>query len=207
MLFVAPIFQDLGRVLIKFGIVDVILPFILVFAIVYAVVNQIETFQNTKAPGIISLVVGLLFVVPHITGQYQQFGFDPIVALNNVIPSIGFLLIAIVLFMILAGLLGVEKAKTWKKTAAWFALLAVIYIFWKATLAGTPFGGIFDFLNDEDIRTLIIVILVFGAIVWFITSGGEEEEGGAGQQPPQTTGGQAARRRGVGRLLDFWGGD
>lgn len=161
---------DIGRVLTRFGIIDVVLPFVLVFTIVFAILTKTKIFEEKKVNVIIALVLGILFVFPHITGDYSKIGFDPVVAINAVIPSIGLLVIAIVMFMILAGLLGVGTKGGWASLAVLVSLIFVITIFLRATGFIGTMPGFFSFLDDPDIQTLIVIILVFGLIVWFVTA-------------------------------------
>ena len=170
----SPIFQNVGRVLEKFGFLDVILPFVLIFTVVYAILRTSNIFDSDKANKIIAMVLGIIFVVPHMTGTYKTaFGFDPVEALLSAIPSVGFILIALVIFFILTGLLDLHEAGNWRKAAAFVSLIALVYIFLLATNTIGPASGYFSFINDPDLRTLIVVILVFALIVSFITS--EEE--------------------------------
>lgn len=168
------IFQsDFVRLLYDFGIVDVILPFILVFTLVYAILQKANIFGegSKKFNLIIALVLGLLFVVPHVTGQYGRLGFDPVKVLNETLPSVSVLLIAFLLVLILIGLFGVSSSGGIATIAVVISLIAVATIFSNATglwgSAGLPFY--LAWLEDPDLQALVIIILVFGLIVWFIT--------------------------------------
>ncbi len=165
--------SDFVRILQEFGVVDVILPFVLVFTVVYAVLLKSKIFgdEAQKFNIIISLVMGLLFVVPHVTGHYDSIGFDPVKVVNQALPSISVLLIAFMLVLILVGLFGVQTGGGIATIAVIISLVAVTAIFSNAVgLWGT--GGLpwwLSFLDDPDIQALIVIILVFGLIVWFIT--------------------------------------
>lgn len=165
--------SEFVRVLEEFGIVDVILPFILVFTIVYAILLKSELFgkDSQKFNIVIALVIGLLFVVPHVTGQYDSIGFDPVGVINQALPSISVLLIAFLLVLILVGMFGVKASGGLATIAVVVSLIAVTAVFSNAIgIWGT--GGMpyyLSFLDDPDIQALIIIILVFGLIVWFIT--------------------------------------
>lgn len=165
--------SDFVRILQEFGIVDVILPFILIFTVVYAVLLKSKLFgdEAQKFNIIIALVMGLLFVVPHVTGHYDSIGFDPVEVVNKAIPSISVLLIAFLLVLILVGLFGVKTGGGIATIAVVLSLIAVTAIFSNAVgLWGT--GGMpwyLSFLDDPDVQALIVIILVFGLIVWFIT--------------------------------------
>ena len=181
----SPIFQNVFRILEKYGIIDVVLPFLLVFAIIYAILQKSKIFKkkdtdeaDKKTNTIVSLVISVLFIVPHLTGAYETaLGFDPVDAVLTALPSFGLILIGIVLFGILAGLLGVWQAKTWKRWTAFIGLILIAYVFY-VSIPGTGgrAPGFLNFLNDPDIQTLIIIILIFAVLVAFITAE-EPEEG------------------------------
>ncbi len=163
--------SDFVRVLYEFGIVDVILPFVLVFTIIFAILQKTKIFAERKFNIIIALVLGLLFVIPHVTGQYYKIGFDPVEVINKTLPSVAVLLIAFLLLLILVGLFGVSTGGGIATIAVVVSLVAVTAIFSNAVgLWGTSgLPSYLRFLEDPDIQALIIIILVFGLIVWFVT--------------------------------------
>src|SRR3989338_653071 len=63
-------FSTLIQYFQSYGVMDFLLPFILVFTIIYAVTATVPLFKDQKNfRVIIALVLSLLFVVPHITGR------------------------------------------------------------------------------------------------------------------------------------------
>ena len=163
--------SDFVRVLYEFGIIDVILPFVLVFTVIFAILQKAKIFGERKFNIIIALVLGLLFVIPHVTGQYYKIGFDPVEVINKAMPSVAVLLIAFLLLLILVGLFGVSTGGGIATIAVVVSLVAVTAIFSNAVgLWGANGLPIYlRFLDDPDIQALIIIILVFGLIVWFVT--------------------------------------
>jgi hypothetical protein len=165
------IFQQLE----SFGLSDVLLPFILIFAVVFAILGTINIFgKNSKNINIIvALSMGLLVVVPHVTGTYPA-GADVVEIMNHSIPNVSAVIIAIVMMMILIGVFGVkfnlEKQKLGGVVAV-IALIIVLFIFGSSAgwfTYGWP--SWLSFLNDSDTLMMIVVLLVFGLIVAFITS-------------------------------------
>jgi hypothetical protein len=169
------VFQQLE----SFGLSDVLLPFILIFAVVFAILGTINIFgKGSKNINIIvALCMGLLVVVPHVTGTYPA-GADVVEIMNNSIPNVSAVIIAIVMMMILIGVFGVRFNLAEKKlggVVAILALLIVLFIFGSSAgwfQYGWP--NWLSFLNDSDTLMIIVVLLVFGLIVAFITS--EEKE-------------------------------
>ena len=171
------------------GLLDVLLPFILIFTVVFAV------FQKTKILGkdhegrpkknynvIIALVMSLAVVIPHVTGSYGRF--DIVDIINGALPNISLIVVAILMFLLLVGVWGknVDIAKS--SLGGWVviaSIIIVIYIFaTQAGWAGLPTW--LYFLNDSTTQAAVITILVFGIIIWFVTKEdrprGENEEGG-----------------------------
>jgi hypothetical protein len=164
------------------GVTDVLLPFILVFTIVFA------TLQKTKILGedkkqfnvIVSLVMGLGVVIPHITGNYP-LTFDPVLMINRALPHISIILVAIIMLLLIVGVFGNEIEIGGTSLAGWiviFAIVAVVLIFGSDPQIGwfsIPWLASFLLINPE-IQALVVMILVFGAIIWFITKEDKKEK-------------------------------
>ena len=151
------------------GLTDVILPFILVFTVVFAILQKAKIFgtDSKKYNVIFSLVVSLLVVIPHVTGKYPP-GADVVNIINQAIPAVSVLLIAIIMFLVLAGIFFEPKGGGWVSgIVLLLSIVAVIWIFGKA--AGWWYNMPF-WINDPDIQALVVIILVFGIIIWFVTS-------------------------------------
>ncbi len=163
------------------GLTDVLLPFLLVFAISYAILENVGMFSKKNINVIISLVMGLLVVIPHVTGNFNTY--DPVEIINQALPSISLFVIAIVMFFILAGAFGAEPglASTGRNLVAIFAILVVGYIFGQAAgWWGDHLPSWLDFLNDSSTQALLVVVLVFGLIITYITGGSKGGSGGSG---------------------------
>ena len=162
-------FSRLGDLLTGYGVVDILLPFLLVFTIVYAVL------QKTKIVGegrknfnvIIALILGLLFVVPHITGSYP-LGYDPVDVMNQSLPSISLVAVAAIMLLLLLGIFSTTFSEVAAPIIALVAVGFVIYIFGSALNIWAGPYDIFYWWTDETTEILLI-ILVFGLIVWLIT--------------------------------------
>lgn len=168
-------FSTLVEYFQAYGVVDFLLPFVLVFTIVYAVAAKMPLFSEQKNfRVIIALVLALLFVVPHITGTYP-LGYDPVQVMNESLPSISLVAIAAIMLLLLMGIFG---ASFTSMMAPWIALASiafVIYIFGASLQLWTGPYDIFYWWTPETTE-LIIIILVFGLIVWFITKEPKSEK-------------------------------
>jgi len=163
------------------GLMDVLLPFLLIFTIVFAVLQKSEIFGTDKKNFnvMIALIMGLAVVIPHVTGMYPG-NWDVVDIINKSLPNVSLLMVAIIMVILLLGIFG--AGTSWKGSSitgviALIAFIAVIYIFG----AAAELWGInnrIGFLSDPDVQALVVVILVFGILVWFITK--EEKTQGRG---------------------------
>ncbi len=160
-------FTNLAQYFQAYGVMDFLLPFILVFTIVYAVASKLPLFKDNKNYGVvIALVLALLFVVPHITGTYP-LGYDPVQVMNEALPSISLVSVAAVMVLLLLGVFGKDLSKTAAPLIAIVALGFVIYIFGASlNLWRGPYDVFYWW--SSDVTELMIVLLIFGLVVWFI---------------------------------------
>lgn len=159
-----------------YGILDFLLPFILVFTIVFAVMQKTKILGDNKNFNvIIALVLGLLFVVPHIMGTYP-LGYDPVQVMNETLPSISLVAVAAIMLLLLMGIFGTGFASAAKPLIATIAIIFVVYIFGASLNIWRGPYDVFYWWTTE-VTELLIIILVFGLIVWFIT---KEPGGDAG---------------------------
>jgi hypothetical protein len=160
--------SNITRLLQDFGVLDFILPFILVFTIIYAVMKKTKILGDNKNFHIvIALVLSLLFVVPHIIGYYP-LGYDPVLVMNATLPSISLIAVASVMLLILMGIFSTDFTKAAAPIIALLAIGFVVYIFGAAlNIWNAPYDAFYWW--TAEITELILVILVFGLIVYFIT--------------------------------------
>ena len=159
------------RLLEEIGLTDVLLPFILVFTITFAILDKANIFgENKKNINIVvSLVMGLLFVIPHVTGSYK--GVDPVNLIKGALPAIAVITIAIIMVILLTGAFGAkgdflaENYKTWIAVVALF-IVAVIFASAAGWLGRLPWW--LDFLRDSATQAAIILILFTGVLIYFI---------------------------------------
>jgi len=153
----------------QWGLTDVILPFILIFTVIFAILQKAHIFgtESKKYNLVFSLAIALLVVIPHITGTYPP-GVDAVEIINQAIPSISVLVIAVIMFLVLAGIFFEPKGGGWVSgLVLLLSIIAVIWVFGKA--AGWWLYAPF-WISDPDVQALVVIILVFGIIVWFVTS-------------------------------------
>ena len=173
------VLQDFLYYFQNYGVMDIILPFILVFTIVFAVMQKSKILGDKKNFNvIIALVLGLLFIAPHINGTYP-LGYDPVQIMNNSLPSISLVSIAAIMLLLLLGIFG----KTFsQKAAPIIAIISVGFVLYIFGASLSLWQGPYDVFYwwTPQVTELLVVILVFGLIIWFITkeNKGEGVSGG-----------------------------
>lgn len=167
-------FENMIMSLQQWGVVDVVLPFVLIFTIVFAVLEKTKILGSDDAKVrkyavVIAMVVAFSVVVPHITGT-PYFGYDVVDAINTALPQIGLLLVSIVMMLLSVGLWTGEKPDGSKGIGVWFILASIVMII----MIFISSIGIYDVpiwlesLLRSDVVPLVIAILVFGVIINFI---------------------------------------
>ena len=168
-------FEDAIIELENMGLTDVILPFLLIFVIVFAILQRVEILGQGKKNlnTVLALIIGLTVIIPHVTGNYPG-NADPVEILNSALPSISLVLVAILMFFILVGALGVDTfglgGDTAKTGVGIFAIAVVLFIFGKA--AGWWGQGLprwLDFLNDPALQSTLIFVLLIGLLIFYVT--------------------------------------
>ncbi len=161
-------FQNLAYYFQTWGVMDFLLPFILVFTIVYAVMQKTKILGDKKQFNvIIALVLGLLFVVPHIIGSYP-LGYDPVQVMNETLPSISLVSVAAIMLLLLMGIFGTNFSAAAAPIIALISIGFVIYIFGASLNLWYGPYDVFSWWSPE-VTELMIILLIFGVIIWFIT--------------------------------------
>ena len=154
----------------SYGVMDFLLPFLLVFTILFAVLQKTKILggqENKKNFNVIvALVLALMFVVPHIIGSYP-LGYDPVQVMNESLPSISLVAVAAMMLLLLMGIFGTDFSKSAAPFIAILSILFVAYIFGSSLNLWRGPSDLFSWWTT-DTTELMIIILVFGLIVFFI---------------------------------------
>lgn len=174
------VFQDFIYNLEALGIADVLLPFLLIFVLAYYALSKAFEDSNRRISIVVSLVLGFAVVIPHVMGTYPA-GYDVVEIINNYLPNIGLILVAVIGIMILLGLIGVKiegnQNQTIKNVAAWVLVIIAIILFLNA-VGWFNFG----FYIDPETISFVIALIIFGLLVWYITSPDKNPKSGKGGQ-------------------------
>ncbi|HLD79045.1 MAG TPA: hypothetical protein VJA18_00625 [Candidatus Nanoarchaeia archaeon] len=192
---VSPSFTNLARYFQQYGVMDFLLPFLLVFTIIYAVTGRISLFKEKNFRIVIALTLALVFVAPHITGSYP-LGYDPVQVLNETLPSISLLSVAAVMVLLLLGIFGKGFSEAAAPLIALISLGFVVFIFGSSLNLWRGPYDVFSWWSPE-ITELMIILLIFGVIVWLIV-----------KEPGQGSFGSSAKNawKSVGSIIEDIGG-
>lgn len=172
-------FEEFIQSLDSWGIVDVLLPFLLIFTIIFAILQKSRILgQDKKNMNVaIATIIGLLVVIPHVMGTYPE-GADVVDIMNAALPNISIVLIAIIALLLIMGVFGFEMPASISGGLVAIVILGVLYIFG----AAAGWWGDWNWVTitfGEDAVTIAIIILVFAVLIWFIT-----KEEGKGESTP-----------------------
>jgi len=210
------------RNLYDIGVFDVVLPFLLVFVIFYAALQKTKVLGSKKSMdeynketdstkksvlysqatgkkfnAVVSLVVALLVVIPHVVYPGTQgklslnvAGYplpDAVAVINNSLPAISVWIVAILMVLLLMGLFGAKMEILGYPLTSLIAIasfLIVVYVFG----ASANFWDIPAFLRRYNLDSpqnlfALLLIFAFAVILYFIVKepGTEIKRGAKGE--------------------------
>lgn len=182
------------RNLHEIGLLEIILPFILIFTVIFAVLQRTKVLGEDKNGKpmknfnvVIGIVVALATVIPHVLWGtnaptrtcYLSNGFiDVVCTINNALPNVSLIVVAILMFLIIIGIWGKNVDIAGTSLGGIITIASIIGIIAIFAIAAGWMGRLPNwlyFLRDPQTQALVVVILVFGLIVRFIV-GPEEKE-------------------------------
>lgn len=172
--------EEFVRILDSWGLTDVMLPFLLIFVIIFALMAKTRVLGEDKKKYnlVVALVIGLLVVIPHVLDYYPPGG-DVVEIMNNALPQVSIIAVAVIMLLILIGLFGGEAKWMGSSLSGWIAILAfiiILIIFGGSAGWWGNWSWFQNFFGGETVA-IIVMVLVFAIIVWWITGGeGKEKE-------------------------------
>ena len=168
----------------QIGVTDVFLPFLLIFILVYAILQKTHILgqEKKKLNVMLSVIIGLLVVIPHVLGTYPH-GWDVVQIINEAVPSVAFVLVAVVMLLILLGVFGGSATNLGKRLGGWITVLAtvvILFIFGASAGWWSDWPAIENILG-EDTVALVVILLVFGIVINFITGSEKDKPTEKGQ--------------------------
>lgn len=121
--------EGFSRVLERWGVVDALLPFLLIFVIVYAILQKTRILGEGKKNlnVIVAIVVALFVVIPHVTGRFPP-DTDPIEIMKKALPDISIVLVAVIFLLILIGVFGQDYIFLGVTMPGWITFVSLIVI-------------------------------------------------------------------------------
>lgn len=179
--------NNLFQTLVDWGLIDALLPFLLIFVIVFAVLQRIAIFGTGEGAErrpdrrinlLVGIIVSAMIVVPHVAGMYP-IDSDPIVLINMFLPHTAVLMLAILCVMLLIGLAGGDIPNLFMWVIALIAVAILIFVILMATVPG--FFPWFDFLRGTGVQAFLIMALTAAIVIYFLRRGEDEEAPTFGQ--------------------------
>ena len=173
--------EELVFALDRWRVADVMLPFLLIFVIVYAILQKTRILEEGKQnlSVVDAVIVGLLVVVPHVTGRFPP-NADPVEIMNNALPQVSLILVAVIFLLMLIGVFGQDYVMLGVSMPGWIAFFSIFVIVLIFGGAAGWWSGYFGetlerFFGQEGVA-IAIMLLVFGIIIAWITSDSKERE-------------------------------
>lgn len=172
--------EVLLRNLQQWGLMDFILPVLLIFTTVFGILQKIAIFKdekdekkpNKKVNLILGLGIALAATIPHFTGQ----GPDVVLIISNLLPNSFVIVFALMLCLLLLSLVSPKMTAKDNITAALLAFLAfamlLVVILQAGGLITVPF---LNFVLEPNTLAILIIILVFALVIWYVTKKPESE--------------------------------
>lgn len=173
--------DDFVLLLDRLRLTDIVLPFMLIFVIIFAILQKTKILGDGKKNlnVVVAIVVGLLVVVPHVTGKFPP-NSDPVEIMNNALPQVSVVVVAIIFLLVLIGVFGQESVFLGVSMPGWVMLFSLVVIGWifggAAGWWSSSFGQNLEELFGTEAITVAIMLLVFGIIIAWITSDSKERE-------------------------------
>ena len=163
--------EGAARALVKIGVIDIILPFILVFTITFGILQRTKVLgENQRKSNImLSLSLGLIAVL----------AVNVLDVINVLVRYLAVLIVTGVLIAIIYGLAGANFKKPSKMMTALLVILFGVTVFYSLAEAG---------IIDERafFNTILLPLIVISGIlatVMYIISKDEKEETKNGKKP------------------------
>lgn len=168
------VYEQLLRSLEQWGLLDFVLPVLLIFAVSFGLLQRMKIFgagadaarkPNKQVNMVLSLGIALAAVIPHLTGQ----GPDVIVMIAQVLPNSIVIVFGLFLSLLMMSLVTDKRLGKENVIAGILAIIAFAALLFVILQAGgfitLPF---LNFLLEPNTLALLVIILVFGLIVYYV---------------------------------------
>jgi uncharacterized membrane protein len=143
-------YEEVFQFLVRLGLVDVILPFLLVFTITYATLRRTEFLKDNRINAMVAFVMGFFAVM----------AVNILNIINIAIAYFVLLLIVALMLALLFGLIGAQVGNKNKILTGIIAGVAVIFLFLALVQA--------EIIEQDKFWIFLIIMLILGAIIYAI---------------------------------------
>lgn len=174
-------FPGFLQTLESYGLLDALLPFLLIFTVIFAILQKTKFLGEEKKNFnvVIALVIALIVVLPHVTNTYPPDA-DVVDIINRAIPNVSIVVVAIVMLLLLVGIWGTQvnwAGSSLSGLVAIASFIGIIYIF-GVSAGWFKTGWLGRWFSNPNTQAVVLIILVFGVLIWYITrEPGAKEKG------------------------------
>lgn len=138
------------RFLVKVGVIDIILPFILVFTLIFGVLQRTQVLgkDNRKTDAIVASILGLIAII----------AVNVLQAINTLVRYLSLLIVTGVLIALIYGMVGADMKKPSKAMTALLVIVFAITAFFSLAQA-----GIID--KESMLNTILLPLIVLSGIL------------------------------------------
>jgi len=157
------------------GVVNVVIPFVIIFVVLFAVFEKVKMFKDSKINAVLSVVISFIAIA----------AVDVAKNINLFSYYLVLLLFGGIIILIFLGIFGgmpdvLTKERKWWTMIVFFILLSIALLYGLYASGVRPDLGPISYDWLSRLVPIAVCILVFIAVVWFVTSGGKAAAAGAG---------------------------
>lgn len=147
------------------GVVNVVIPFVIIFIILFAVFEKVKMFKDSKVNAVLSVVISFIAIAAvDVAKNINLFSYYLVLALFGGIVILIFL-------GIFGGMPDVlTKERKWWTMIVFFVLLGIGLLYSLYAAGVRPDLGPISYDWLSRLVPIAVAILVFIGIVWFVTS-------------------------------------
>jgi len=111
-----------------FGLTDVMLPFLLIFTVFFAILMKSKVLSEKRNVNLtVGVVLALVTVMAHVLGIYPKY-LDPVLVINNILQDVSIVVIASLMVIHVAGIMGLSGNQIGQRTIPGMSLMFIILI-------------------------------------------------------------------------------
>ncbi len=182
--------KEVFVVLEDLGVVDVVIPFVIIFIVLFAVFEKVKMFKDSKVNAVLSVVISFIAIA----------AVDVAKNINLFSYYLVLLLFGGIIILIFLGIFGgmpdvLTKERKWWTMIVFFILLSIALLYGLYASGVRPDLGPISYDWLSRLVPIAVCILVFIAVVWFVTSGGGKAAVVAGAGAGAGSGAEAEKKK------------